>query len=593
MQNDVLDLVLTYPKLAQRLVERPADKVKVEKIIREIHGDFSPTVVKSAAALVDATFMRLYDGVNLQIPPGMDLDKLREKHHIVLVPNHQSHADYVALTYVIWRNFNLPVYVAAGINLNIFPIGDFFRKTGAFFIRRSFNADILYKTTFEAYIFQLLRKGHLVEFFFEGGRTRTGKLMKPRFGLFQMLVEAHTQLHDGKPLMFIPVALAHEVIPEAGAHARELGGGKKKKEKPTQLLKLFKLFNKRLGTIHVNFGEGIVVDTSGSCDIKKVTQDIAFDCFRAVGRRMPVTPSSLLALILLDEPSGALTWKQIEEKAHEIIDYCVHLKIPVTPSLLGETQTDSLRSALDMFFSNKKLDVIKRERLNQVFYAVKKEARVEILYHKNMILHHFLVPAFINSAWFNIFKGQIKDNMALSRFLHEQRMELKYEFYLPTVREMLAHARDIVSYALGHSVENLDLALKFSGPELFQLASRVRHFSTAFSYLYEAYYLSAISAKYLVGETFNLERFLQVAQELFTMELEHGRVVKYPEAFTTPILKDTLEYLENQKALVRLNGGKYQVADPVKVDQLIEKFLGDLNDQIAINLKFNRGQSSS
>ena len=208
MQNDVLDLVLSYPKLAQRLSERPNDRAKVEKIIDEIHGDFSPTVVKTASKLVDATFMRLYDGVNLQIPAGMDLDKL---------------------TYVIWRNFGLPVYVAAGINLNIFPIGDFFRKTGAFFIRRSFNADILYKTTFEAYIFQLLRKGHLVEFFFEGGRTRTGKLMKPRFGLFQMLVEAHVHLNDGKPLMFIPVSLAHEVIPEAGSHARETGGGKKKK----------------------------------------------------------------------------------------------------------------------------------------------------------------------------------------------------------------------------------------------------------------------------------------------------------------------------------------------------------------------------
>lgn len=591
MQNDVIDLVLSYPKLAERLQERPGDRAKVEKIVHEIHGDFSPTVVKSAAALVDATFMRLYDGVNLQIPPGMSLEKLRENHHIVLVPNHQSHADYVALTYVIWRNFGLPVYVAAGINLNIFPIGDFFRKTGAFFIRRSFNADILYKITFEAYIFQLLRKGHLVEFFFEGGRTRTGKLMKPRFGLFQMLVEAHVHLNDGKPLMFIPVALAHEVIPEAGAHARELGGGKKTKEKSTQLLKLFKLFNKRLGTIHVNFGEGIVVETSPDCDIKKITQGVAFDCFRAVGKRMPVTPSSLLALILLDEPSGALTWRQIEEKASEVIDYCLALGIPVTPSLTGKKQLDSLRSALDTFMANKKLDVIKRERLNQVFYAVKKEARVEVLYHKNMILHHFLVPAFINSAWFNIFNGQIKDNMALSRFLHEHRMELKYEFYLPTVREMVSHAREIVSYALGRPVTNLDEALKFSPAELFQLASKVRHFSTAFSYLYEAYYLAATSAKYLIGETFNSERFLQVAQELFTMELEHGRVVKYPESFTTPILKDTLEYMENQKALQRKDGGKYVVTDAAKVDFLIEKFLRALNDQVAINLKFNRSQN--
>ena len=342
----------------------------------------------------------------------------------------------------------------------------------------------------------------------------------------------------------------------------------------------------------MTFNEGIVVNTSQTCDIKKITQGVAFDCFRAVGRGMPVTPSSLLALILLDEPSGALTWKQIEEKAHDIIDYCQHLKIPVTKSLMGEQQQDSLRSALDTFMANKKLDVIKRERLNQVFYAVKKEARVEILYHKNMILHHFLVPAFINSAWFNIFNGQIKDNMALSRFLHEHRLELKYEFYLPTVREMITHAREIVSYSLGREVANLDEALRFSPAELFQLASKVRHFSTAFSYLYEAYYLASISSKYLIGETFTSERFLQVAQELFAMELEHGRVVKYPESFTTPILKDTLEYLENQKALVKQDGGKYTVVDPAKVDFLIEKFLRALNDQVAINLKFNRGQHS-
>ncbi len=589
----VLEAVLRYPKLAARLEDRPADRERVGKLVQEIHGDFSPTVVRSAAKFLEKTFMRLYDGVNLEIPPGLELEKLREKNHIVLVPNHQSHADYVALTYVVFRNFNLPLYVAAGINLNIFPIGDFFRKAGAFFIRRSFNADILYKLTFEAYIHHLLEQGHMVEFFFEGGRTRTGKLMKPRFGLFQMLLEAHVQLHDDKPLMFIPVVLAHEYIPEAQAHARELGGAKKEKEKPTQLLKLYKLFNKRLGTIHVNFGEPIVVASCPASDVKKVAQEVAFSCFRAVGKRMPVTPSSLLALILLDEPGGALTWRQIEDKAREIVDYCQHLKIPVTESLQGERRDDSLRSALDLFLANKKIEVIRRERLNQVFYAVKAEARVELLYHKNMILHHFLIPAFINAAWFNIFNGQIKDSMALTRFLQRKRKELKYEFYLPTVKEMVLHAHEVVAYALGRPLAQLDEALRFGPSELFQLASKVRHFSTAFSYLYEAYYLAAISAKYLGNEQFNGERFLQVAQELFELELQHGRVVKYPEAYSTPILKDTLEYMENQKALERVEGGLYQVVDAARVDALIEKFLRDLNDQVAINLKFNRERPGS
>lgn len=592
MQSDVLDIVASYPKLAHRLQERPADRARMEKIVAEIHGDFSPAVVKTVSSVIEATFLKLYDGINLDLPAGTDLAKLRETHHIVLVPNHQSHADYVALTYCMWKNFELPVYVAGGINLNIFPIGPMFRKAGAFFIRRSFNADILYKTTFEAYVYYLLKKNFIVEFFFEGGRTRTGKLMKPRYGLFQMLLEAHAQMADSKPFMFIPVALAHEYIPEARAHARELEGGKKVAEKPTQLLKLFKLFNKRLGTIHVRLGEGIEVPGYIG-EIKHATQELAFECFKAVGRNMPVTPSSLLALIMLDEPTGALTWRQIEEKAHEIIDYCLKLQIPVTPSLTEGKLNDSLRSALDMFIGNKKIDLIKREKLGQVFYVVRRDARVEVLFHKNMILHHFLVPGFINAVWFKIFSGEIKTSMQLTRFLQQQRTELKYDFYLPSVKEMILHARDVVGYAVGRPLHALDEALEFNPNELYLLASKVRHFSTAFSYLYEAYYLSAIALKYLANESFNMERFLQVTHELFGLELEHGRVVKYPESYSVPIIKDTLDYMQNQQVLKRGEGAKFQVTDPAKVDLLIEKFLRDLNDQVAINLKFNRTQVTS
>lgn len=590
MQNDVIDIVAGYPKLAERLSQFPNDRKRMEKIVAEIAGDFSPAMVKTLSSFVENTFLKLYDGIKLEIPEGMNLEEMRKTHHIVLVPNHQSHADYVALTYVLWKNFELPVYVAGGINLNIFPIGMMFRKAGAFYIRRSFNADILYKLTFEAYIYYLLQKNLLVEFFFEGGRTRTGKLMKPRYGLFQMLLEAHRQMGEDKPFMFIPVALAHEYIPEARAHARELGGAKKVAENPTQLFKLFKLFNKRLGSIHVRFGEGIEVPGYVG-EIKRATQELAFECFKAVGRSMPVTPSSLLALVMLDEPSGALTWKQIEEKAHEIIHYCMALKIPVTQSLRDGLLNDSLRSALDMFIGNKKIDLIKREKLNQVFYVVKREARVEVLFHKNMILHHFLVPGFINAVWFKIFAGEIKSSMQLTKFLQRQRNELKYDFYLPSIKEMVLHAREVVEYAVGRPLHALDEALEFNPTDLYQLASKVRHFSTAFSYLYEAYYLAAISLKYLSNDLFGSERFLQVAQELFSLELEHGRVVKYPESYSVPILKDTLDYFVAEGVLKRSDGGKYQVTDQDRVEKLIEKFLRDLNDQVAINLKFNRAPS--
>ncbi len=584
--DSALEIVLSYPKLKEHLKVNAEDASKIEKLFKEIHGEFSPTVVKTAVTFIDATFLKLYDGINIELPEGMDLLKLKEKNHIILVPNHQSHADYIALTYSMYKKFGVPLRVAAGINLNVFPLGQIFGKGGAFFIRRSFTADQLYKLTFEAYIFYLLKTGQIVEFFFEGGRTRTGKLLKPKYGLFQMLLEAHSKIPD-KPLMFVPVSLAHEHIPEEKAHARELGGGKKVPENGTQLLKLFKLFNKRLGTIHIHFGEPII-KTGYKGDLKEATQNLAFENFKAVGRGMPITPSSLLALVMLDEPSGALTWKQIEDSSIDVIDYCRALKIPMTPSLSCENFRDSIRSALDMFIGNKKIEVINREKLNQVYYAIQSERRVEVLYHKNMILHHFLVPAIINATWFNVWNGSIKDGMQLSRFLMLKRKELKYEFYLPNIKEMIQDALNVISYALGRKIESLEECMKLTPQELYQIASKVRRFSTALSYLYEAYYISGLAIKYLSSENFNQERFIQVAKELFTLEIEHGRFIKYPESFAVPIIKDTLFYFLNLKVIETTDDKTFKVVDLVKLEDSIEKFIRDLNDQVAVNLKFNK-----
>ncbi len=584
--DNALETVLTYPRLQERLASKPGDAAKVKKLFEEIHGEFSPTLVRAAAKFVDATFAKLYDGVNIELPEGMDFFKLREENFIILVPNHQSHADYIAMTYSMFKKFEIPIRVAAGINLNVFPLGQFFGRAGAFFIRRSFTSDQLYKLTFEGYIYYLLKTGQIVEFFFEGGRTRTGKLLKPKYGLFQMILEAHSYLRE-KPLMFVPVSLAHEHIPEEKAHARELGGAKKVPENGTQLFKLLKLFNKRLGTIHIHFGQPIIVDGYVG-DLKEATQNLAFANFKAVGRGMPITPSSLLALIMLDEPSGALTWKQIEDRAVDVIEYCRALKIPVTPSLACEKFRDSIRSALDMFIGNKKIEVLKREKLNQVYYVIKDERRVEVLFHKNMILHHFLVPAIINATWFNVWNGSIKDGMQLTRFLMMKRKELKYEFYLPTPKEMIQEALDIVSFALGRKFDSLEECMRLSSADLYAIATRVRRFSTALAYLYEAYYISALSVKYLAGENFTQERFVNVSKELFNLELEHGRVIKYPESYAVPIIKDTLIYHQNQKVIERNEDRTFRVADHAKLDESIEKFIRDLNDQVAINLKFNK-----
>lgn len=585
MKTNLYQTVLSYPKIKKLLEENPTAKKEVIQNIDEIRGDFSDAVVGSASTFIEKTFLNLYDDVNVRYPDNFDLVELKKKYHVIFVPNHQSHGDYIALTYLIFRDFGVPVYVAAGINLNIFPIGTLFKKSGAFFIRRQFAGDQVYKASFEAYIYYLLQTDEIVEFFFEGGRTRTGKLLKPRYGLFNMLLEAHSYMQD-KPLCFIPVSIAHENVPEERAHAREQGGGKKRPEKTSQLFKIFKLFSKKLGTVHINFSEGIVC--VGDYEDQKIkTREIAFNCFKAVGKGMPITPSALLALILLDEPSGALTWGGILSRAEEVISFCSQFKIPTTPSLSMENFEQTLRSALDLMINNKKIEVIKGKEIGELFYAIIKDRRVEVLFHKNMILHHFIVPGIINSAWIKIFKGEIKEISDLKDFLIAKRKELKFEFYLPSVREMLAQALAIISSAVGRKVGSLEDAFLLSPQELYLVAKKVRRFATGFSYIFEAYYIGAISARYLKDKTFNELKFMQVAKDLFAIEEKHGRVVRYPESYSVNAIKNSLSYFTNQGSVVQVPNkpGFYQVADSEQVEKWAQSFAGDLNDHIELTFK--------
>jgi glycerol-3-phosphate O-acyltransferase len=583
--DEVFNIVLEYPKLKVYLDENPGERKSVKSCVSEIKGHFNPKLVRGAIKFIDATFAKLYDGVNLEVPKRFDMNELARDNNVILVPNHQSHADYIALTYTIFGVYDVPIYIAGGINLNIFPIGKFFRNSGAFFIRRSFQDDPTYKIAFEAYIYYLLRTDKVVEFFFEGGRSRTGKLMKPRFGLFSMLLEAHKHIENAKPLMFIPVSLAHEHIPEGKSMARELGGAKKKPEKATQLLKLVNLFNKNFGTIHVRLSDPIKIEKI--TDVKQQTRHIAFEVFNSIGKHMPVTPSSLLSLIMLDEPTGAMPWNVIERKALEITDFCSQMNIPITPSLYPEEASFSLRKALDLYINNNTVHVIERERLDATFYGIKDEARVEMLYAKNMILHHFLVPGFINAVWLNIFRGEIKDAIELTRYLMKRRKELKYEFYLPSVKSMINQALKIVEISLGRKMDSLEETLKLDSQNLYKIASTVKNFSTAFAHIYEAYYIAATAVKYLGNEQFSLDKYISVAKELFEMEVEHGQIVKYQESYTVPKMKDAMSYFINQKVVKKSGDDLYQLLDLEKLEHFIEKFASDLGDQISISLKLD------
>ena len=588
--KEMEEIVLSYHKLRDRVVGKPDEKEKALKNLKEIRAELSLPFLRTFEKILDASLSQMYDGINFN-DNGFNLKEMSEKNNIVLVPNHQSHADYVAINYVYLKKYDSPLFVAGGNNLNIFPIGPLFRRSGCFFIRRSFANDILYKLTLEAYLHYMLVKGNPIEFFFEGGRSRTGKLLPPRYGLYQMLIEAHSAIpaERRRPLQFVPVSIVHEYVPEQKSLARELDGGKKKKESAGQLFGLVKLLSYQFGNVHINLGKPIIAPDAleDTHDLKTQTQKLAFECFLEVGKNMRVTPTSLLAMILLDEPTGALKWDEILAKARHIVAYCEKFNVPITESIQLSNLEKSLERSIDILIGNKKVEVIGNKSTQHVFYSIKDDSRKEILYFKNTILHHFLVPWIVHMGWVNLFSGHIANVEDLKKFFINQRKQLTHEFYLPTVKEFLTEALDVVSDAIGRPVKTLEECVDLTHKELYLILAKVGLFSRACNYLLEAYYVCGLTLKDLSNndykEGFKMETFLKRYKEVFESERKLRRIIKYAESYSIPLSKSSLEYFIHAK-IVDSNNGFYAVSDQEKLCDATTKVESDLAGQLSINL---------
>jgi glycerol-3-phosphate O-acyltransferase len=124
--KEVYEIVLSYPKLSERIHGKLEEQAKVIKIVDEIKAQFSEKAASLLVKFIDTTFIHLYEGINIDTVVEYDLASNILNNHVVLVPNHQSHADYVALNYIIYKKFKVPIFVAGGINLNIPLLGKLF-----------------------------------------------------------------------------------------------------------------------------------------------------------------------------------------------------------------------------------------------------------------------------------------------------------------------------------------------------------------------------------------------------------------------------------------------------------------------------------
>ena len=279
-QRQVLFARLMKSPAIEKAIEDEAQSknISIEKARKEAHdimdeiaADFSYGLVKNGDRILGWLWTKLYQG--LHINNASTVRRLaQDGHEIVYVPCHRSHMDYLLLSYVLYHEGMVPPHIAAGINLNFFPAGPIFRRGGAFFIRRSFKGNKLYSTIFREYLAELFAKGYSVEYFSEGGRSRTGRLLQAKTGMLAMTIQAMLRGLN-RPVTLVPVYIGYEHVMEVSTYAKELRGKRKEKENAGLVLRTIRKL-RNFGQGYVNFGEPIPLNQYLNEHAPEWTKDI-------------------------------------------------------------------------------------------------------------------------------------------------------------------------------------------------------------------------------------------------------------------------------------------------------------------------------
>ena len=344
---------------------------------------------------------------------------------IVLLPSHKSHVDYILLTR-LFMHANMPVpLVAAGDNLSFFPLGPILRRGGAFFIRRSFKGDRLYGAVVDAYMRRLILDGWPLEFFLEGGRSRTGKLLPPKLGLLSIVVDAvlgagETE-GEGRNVYFVPISIGYERVVEEKSYVRELTGGEKQKEDVRGLFAAAETALGRYGRLNVQFGEiltlegverelGAVTRPMTPPRRRALVTRLAYRVMNEINRVTAITPSALVAAALLTHDRRGIGHAELVEACERFARILQGRSARFTPSAVdasGVLRHASIREACELFQRAGHVEThhpgvpvgerARRDDDGDRVYVVPDVARLSLDIAKNLMVHFFVTRAMITT----------------------------------------------------------------------------------------------------------------------------------------------------------------------------------------------------
>jgi glycerol-3-phosphate O-acyltransferase len=424
MRSEIISSDVVQAAIAKEMQTRDVTldvaEARARIYVNEIASDYSYPVVRFFELFLNWLWTRLYNGVtvnNFEV-----IEQHVTEYEIVYVPCHRSHIDYLLLSYAIFSRGYMAPHIAAGANLNMPVVGSLLRRAGAFFLRRTFKDNFLYGAVFNEYLHQILSRGYPMEYFVEGGRSRTGRLLPAKLGMINMTLRSYLRDHK-RPLVFVPAYIGYEKLMEGGTYIGELQGRPKEKENLFSLLMSIRKLKRVFGRVHLSFGAPIYLNehldahmpdwriegpaVADSDALASTSLALGMAISTGINASAVVNPINLISLVLLSTPKHAIDEDQLAEQVE-----LYKSLLSAAPYSERVTLTELDGPAIVAYGEELKVLQRRKHPLGDLLYLHEEEA-VLMTYFRNNTLHLFALQSLI--AVLLLQRGDISDEELLRR----------------------------------------------------------------------------------------------------------------------------------------------------------------------------------
>ncbi len=578
----VIGMVMHDPKL-NRFLDDYAQKSKKDRTalardarryLHEIASDYRETFVELWDKVLTWLWNTVYDGVSIDSEGLANVRNLSKKMPFVIISCHRSHIDYLLLSYVFYKNnIQLP-FIAAGNNLSFFPMGYIFRRSGAFFLRRSFRGNEVYGEVFSKYMATLLKEGLPLEFFIEGGRSRTGKMVMPKYGLLSMIIQAYQDKYC-ENLAAVPVYIGYDRVIEEKSYLQELSGAPKVQENTVEIIKSTKILRKRYGRVYVNIGQPIILKDYLAAQEKSMDEmtveerqslyrKIGYEVVLEINKVSVVTPFALVASGLLSHDRRGISHEELRGILNEFYEYLSTRQVKFADTFAHRDR--AITDALNIFDETDIISKIEaeeeEEEMQEVVYSLTDARRLNLEYYKNNILHFFIPLCFVATSMVK----NPEDSMSLAKIMGDYRFLkglLWNEFIFDENREDADDVTEALTYL--HS-KSMILTSRRDGEAWVEIKSkgevRLKPFAGLIHNYLESYWIVIRSLVFLKKKPLSQKEWLAKIRSLGDRMFRKGEVLR-AEALSQANYQNAILFLESAEMIVSQSreekGGKREI----------------------------------